>query len=270
VYQDGRVAPPRIEDLVEDAEHAGLFLDFDGTLSEIAPTPEDARAISGLRQVLERLAGRYAMVAVVSGRPARQVAGLVEADIRYYGLYGLEAVGSGTGSEPMVEALVASVLDAAMPEIERAAAYVPGARVEHKGVSAAVHYRAAPDPDSARRVLLERLGLVGDRHHLHVLEGKRVVELVAGPRPGKGAVIERVAREDRLAHVLFAGDDLADLDAFAAVDRLGEAGVSGLKVAVRSQETPDAMVEAADVVVEGPRGLLELLERMAGPATDVT
>jgi trehalose 6-phosphate phosphatase len=266
VYQDGHVAPPQIEDLAEDAEHTGLFLDFDGTLAEIAPTPEEARAISGLRPVLERLAGRFAVVAVVSGRPARQVAGLVEADIRYFGLYGLEqASGPGTGSVAPSEAVVT-----ALPEIERAAAYVPGARVEHKGESAAVHYRAAPDPGSARRVLLERLGRVADRHGLHVLEGKRVVELVSGPRPSKGEVIERVAREERLGHVLFAGDDLADLDAFAAVDRLGEAGVSGLKVAVRSQETPDAMVEAADVVVEGPRGLLELLERMAGPATDVT
>jgi trehalose 6-phosphate phosphatase len=264
VYQDGRVAPPRIEDLAEDPEHTGLFLDFDGTLAEIAPTPEEARAISGLRPVLERLAGRFAVVAVVSGRPARQVAGLVEADIRYYGLYGLEqASGPGTGSVAPSEAVVV-----ALPEIERAAAYVPGARVEHKGVSAAVHYRAAPDPGSARRVLLERLGRVADRHGLHVLEGKRVVELVAGPRPGKGEVIDRVAGEERLEHVLFAGDDLADLDAFAAVDRLAEAGVSGLKVAVRSRETPDALVEAADVVVEGPRGLLELLERMAGPATD--
>jgi trehalose 6-phosphate phosphatase len=266
VYQDGRVAPPRIEDLAEDAEHTGLFLDFDGTLAEIAPTPEEARAISGLGRVLERLAGRYAVVAVVSGRPARQVAGLVEASIRFYGLYGLEeASGPAPGSRSLSGAMVA-----ALPEIERAAAYFPGSRVEHKGVSAAVHYRGAADPDSARRVLLERLGRVAARHGLHVLEGKRVVELVAGPRPGKGEVIERVALEERLEHILFAGDDLADLDAFAAVDRLGERGVTGLRVAVRSEETPDALVEAADVVVEGPRGLLELLERMAGPPSDAT
>jgi trehalose 6-phosphate phosphatase len=83
-------------------------------------------------------------------------------------------------------------------------------------------------------------------------------------------VIERVAGEERLEYVLFAGDDLADLDAFAAMDRLAEGGVTGLRVAVRSEETPDALIEAADVVVEGPRGLLELLERMAGPPSDAT
>jgi trehalose 6-phosphate phosphatase len=266
VYQDGGVAQPRIEDLAEDAEHTGLFLDFDGTLAEIAPTPEEARAISGLRSVLERLASRYALVAVVSGRPARQVAALVEAPIRFYGLYGLEeASGPAPGSQSLSKAVAA-----ALPEIERAAAYVPGSRVEHKGVSAAVHYRGAADPDSSRRVLLERLGGVAARNGLHVLEGKRVVELVAGPRPGKGGVIERVAGEERLEYVLFAGDDLADLDAFAAMDRLAEGGVTGLRVAVRSEETPDALIEAADMVVEGPRGLLELLERMAGPPSDAT
>jgi len=63
--------------------------------------------------------------------------------------------------------------------------------------------------------------------------------------------------------VLYAGDDHADLDAFAALDQLARGGLDTLKVAVRGPETPAALVEAADVVVEGPTGLVALLGQLA-------
>lgn len=244
--------PPTIEELAADPARTGLFLDFDGTLSEIAPTPEDARAIAGLGPVLDRLAARYGVVAVVTGRPSSQVAALIEAPIRIYGLYGTE--GDGRAQPEVTDAL---------REIERAAAYVPGARVERKGPFAAVHYRAAPDHEAARRILLERLGEVAARHGLAVIEGKRVVEVVGGAVPDKGLVVESVAVEEGLRRVLVAGDDLADLGAFAALDRLAPAGIAGLRVAVRSAEAPDRLLEDADLVVDGPRGLFELLDELA-------
>jgi trehalose 6-phosphate phosphatase len=250
VYQDSRVPPPTIDDLASDPATTGLFLDFDGTLSEIAPTPEDARAIAGLAPVLDRLNARYAMVAVVTGRPSSQVATLVEAPVRIYGLYGTEGDGRADPSE-------------ALREIERAAAYVPGTRVEPKGSFAAVHYRASPDHEAARRILLERLGDVAARHGLALIEGKRVVEVVGAVIPDKGLVVERVAVEEGLRRLLVAGDDLADLGAFAAVDRLAGAGIAGLKVAVRSAEAPDRLLEEADLVVDGPLGLFGLLEELA-------
>jgi trehalose 6-phosphate phosphatase len=253
VYQDTRVPPPTIEELASDPAGTGLFLDFDGTLSEIAPTPEDARAIAGLGPVLERLDGRYGVVAVVTGRPARQVAALIEAPVRIYGLYGTEDAGGGPSPDA----------PDALPEIERAAAYVPGARVERKGGFAAVHYRAAPDHEAARRILLERLAAVAARHGLAVIEGKRVVEVVGAAAPDKGLVVERVAVEKGLRRVLVAGDDLADLGAFAAVVRLAGAGVAGLRVAVRSAEAPQRLLDQADLVVDGPRGLFDLLEELA-------
>jgi trehalose 6-phosphate phosphatase len=255
VYQDSRVTPPGLRDLRDHPDRAGVFLDFDGTLSEIAPTPDDARAVDGVAPVLERLASRYRVVATISGRPATEVAALLGAPIRIFGLYGLE---DERGSVPDGEGRRAGI-ERALPAIERAAAYVPGATVERKGLSAAVHYRAASDPELARRVLLERLQGIAREHGLEVIEGKRVIELTAGPRPRKGEVLARVAREERLRHVLYAGDDLADLDAFGALDSLAEEGVGGIRVAVRSAETPEALIERADVVVEGPLALVDLL-----------
>jgi trehalose 6-phosphate phosphatase len=63
--------------------------------------------------------------------------------------------------------------------------------------------------------------------------------------------------------VLFAGDDLADVDAFVALDRLQSRGVMTLRVAVRGDETPSELLDAADVVVEGPRALVALLIALA-------
>ena len=258
VYQDEPVTPPDLDGFRDHADESGVFLDFDGTLSEIAPTPEAARPVEGVAPVLERLTSRYRVVAAISGRPAAEVVSLLGAGLRVFGLYGLEdEVGPAPGTEERRAAV-----QRALPAIERAAAYVPGARLERKGLSAAVHYRAASDPELARRVLLERLEGVAREHGLEVIEGKRVVELAPGPRPRKGEVVATVAREEALRYVLYAGDDLADLDAFSALDGLAAEGVGCVRVAVRSAETPDPLVERADLVVEGPPALLELLSEL--------
>jgi trehalose 6-phosphate phosphatase len=90
-----------------------------------------------------------------------------------------------------------------------------------------------------------------------------VLEVVPPDRPMKGAAVERLAREAGLAAVLYAGDDVADLDAFAALDRLAGQGVAAVRVAVAGPETPGELLRRADVVVEGPAGLVELLGELA-------
>jgi trehalose 6-phosphate phosphatase len=231
-------------------ERAGVFLDFDGTLSEIVRRPEEASAVRGAREVLERLSGRFAVVAFVTGRPADEVRARLDVEaVHVFGLYGME-------EEP------ASSFDPdVLPAVEAVAATIPGAWVERKAGSLAVHFREAPDPEGAERHLAEALGAIAAEHVLQVLPGKRVLE-VTGGRPSKGAVVDRVARGRSLAAVLYAGDDVADLDAFDALDRLGP-GVSTLRVAVRGAETPQGLLDRADVVVDGPAGLVGLLERLA-------
>jgi trehalose 6-phosphate phosphatase len=237
---------------------AGVLVDFDGTLSEIAPTPEEARPVTGSAEVLELLARAFRVVAVISGRRAGEVAGLLgrPAGVRCFGLYGLED--EHGPADPAAAGLIERV-EGLLPEVHRAAARVPGARVEPKGLQVAVHYRGAANAESARRALAERLGVVASRAGLRVLQGKKVMELAPDGGPTKGHVVERLARDHGLRAVLYAGDDVADREAFEAVDRLREAGVQGVKVAVRSDETPEDLVAAADVVVAGPAGLVELL-----------
>jgi trehalose 6-phosphate phosphatase len=92
-----------------------------------------------------------------------------------------------------------------------------------------------------------------------LMEGKMVLELVPADRPMKGGAVERLARERGLDAVLFAGDDVADIDAFEALDRLSDEGMLTLRVAVRGPETPEELVGRADLAVDGPGGLVELL-----------
>jgi trehalose 6-phosphate phosphatase len=185
---------------------------------------------------------------------------MLGADVKYVGLYGRDR-----GSEPAPTGAFLSII----PEVVAAASGVQGAEVEEKGPHVAVHYRAASDPVAARRTLIRLLSPLAERAGCRILEGKRVVEIQPEDAPSKGQAVERLVREGGLGMVLYAGDDLGDMSAFAALDRLAPEGVEGIKVAVRTTETPDEVVSTGDLVVDGPRALVALLAKVADAAASV-
>jgi len=230
-----------------------FLLDFDGTLADIVARPELAAPVEGVRHVLEDLVGRYRLVGILTGRRAAEVERHLAAveGLRFFGLYGLEGV--------EVPPLDPATLEAA----REAATVVPEAWVEDKGGSVAVHYRQAPDPASAREALVEPLADVAASARLELIEGKMVIELVPPGRPLKGGALERLRAEHGLEAILYAGDDLADVDAFDALDRLRAEGLLAIKVAVRGDETPTELIASADLVADLPSGLVELLRSLA-------
>ena len=228
---------------------AGILLDFDGTLSPIVARPELAQIREGARRSLARLVSRYPLVAIISGRTDAELAALVDVQgVRLVGMYGMGDPGE----------LPAGLAEA----VAELSAGVAGARIEPKGSSIAVHLRGAADPDAAEQALREPLAEIGRIHGFEVIPGKRVMELVREGRPMKEGAVETLVVGERLDAALFAGDDLADLRAFAALDRLAERGVLTVKIAVRGPETPQALTGAADIVVDGPAGLVILLDRL--------
>ncbi len=238
-----------IERFRERPSRSAIFLDFDGTLSEIVARPELATAHPGTARVLDDLVRAYATVAVISGRPTEEVRRLVgPAAVKVFGLYGLE-------DAPDVD-------QAVKRRAEDVARAVPGAWVEDKGASIAVHFRATADPVKAEAELGPPLTALAGEAGLVILRGKLVLELVPANTPGKGVVVRREATRERIERCLFAGDDVADLDAFDAMDDLRIEGKDTVKVAVRSAGTPSRLLHAADVVVEGPAGLGGLLSRL--------
>lgn len=245
-----RAAIDRVaQELAARAPRAGIFLDVDGTLAPIVARPELARILPEIGPTLARVAGRLEVVAVISGRPSAQVRELVDVDgVVIVGTHGLE-------DEPPMSAEI-------LEEIEAAAAAV-GAWVEPKGAAAAVHFRALEDPEAAEAASTAPLTAIAAARDLEIVPGKRILELTPAGRPRKGGAVERITRERGLEAVLFAGDDVGDLDAFAALARLRANGLWTCGVAARGDDTPPDVVAAADVVVDGPLGIAKLLASIA-------
>lgn len=261
----------RLAAVVRAAASTVVGLDFDGTLSPIVDDPERARIHPDAPGVLVDLASRVRAIAVVTGRPARQVLALGGLDgvgdtigesgheLRIFGQYGNERWTSRNRRivSPRPPHGLASFLRE-LPSVLRQAGE-EGAYVEHKGLAVAVHTRRLDDPEAAFHRLLPRLSEVAKAHDLALEPGRNVIEIRA-PGTHKGHVVEELARDLDAGGFLFIGDDLGDVDAFEAVRGLREQGMPTLLVCSGSDEQR-ALVALSDVVVDGPDGVLDLLRR---------
>ncbi|MFF5426998.1 MULTISPECIES: trehalose-phosphatase [unclassified Streptomyces] len=255
--------------LLARPEQAVVALDFDGTLAEIVPDPEQARAHPGAVAALAALAPRIASVVVVTGRPAGVAvryggfAGVAGLDrLVVLGHYGAErwdaATGTVTAAAPHPG--VAAVRAELPGFLDRHGAW-PGVWIEEKGRAVAVHTRRAVDPEGAFEALKGPLGDLAARHGLVLEPGRMVLEL-RPPGMDKGVALASYLRETDAGSVLYAGDDLGDLPAFAAVEKLRADGVPGVLVCSGSSEVP-ALADRADLAVPGPSGVVEFLTDLA-------
>ncbi|WP_440558104.1 trehalose-phosphatase [Streptomyces sp. SCPE 10] len=248
---------------------AVIGLDFDGTLAPIVADPEQARAHPDAVPVLAALAPKVAQVAVITGRPAgvavrhggfAGVPGLAHLTVLgHYGAERWDAV-TGTVSAPAPHPGVAAVRAELPGVLDRAGAW-QGTWIEEKGRAVAVHTRRAADPEAAFEALRGPLTDLATRHGLIVEPGRMVLEL-RPPGMDKGVALSEYVRETGAESVLYAGDDLGDLPAFAAIDKLRSEGLPGLLVCSGSSEVSE-LAERADLVVDGPEGVVRLLGALA-------
>ncbi|GAA3002429.1 trehalose-phosphatase [Streptomyces fulvorobeus] len=253
-------------------DRAVVALDFDGTLADIVPDPEQARAHPGAVAALAALAPRVASVAVITGRPADVAvryggfAGVPGLDrlvvLGHYGAERWDAV-SGTVHAPAPHPGVAAVR-AALPGVLHGLDAWHGSWVEEKGQAVAVHTRRADDPQAVFDALRAPLGRLAAEHGLIVEPGRLVLEL-RPPGMDKGVALAEYVRETDAESVLYAGDDLGDLAAFAAVEKLrteGPDGIPGLLVCSGGAEVPE-LAERADLLVPGPSDVVAFLSALA-------
>lgn len=244
--------------LLDDPDRTAILCDFDGTLAPIQEDPATVEPVAGVPELLRDLSERFGVVAVVSGRPASYLAKVLGPDLRLSGLYGLESVEPGTGGR--VESLPGvarwGAVIAAEADVLEAAAPV-GVLVERKGSAVTVHHRTAPEHAAwvhdAVQASAERTGL-------EVHPAKQSFELRPPVPVDKGAVVAALAADCVAACYL--GDDVGDLPAFAALDALARTGTAVVKVLVDSDEAAPELRSAADVVVPGPAGAVDLLRRL--------
>ncbi|MGH2936302.1 MAG: trehalose-phosphatase [Gaiellaceae bacterium] len=232
-----------LEELAADPGRAALFLDFDGVLAPIVPRPDDAAAPPETRRELARLAARYALVSVISGRSGDDVR-------RRIGIEAVVCIGShGLDVEPEAQSW--------RPRIKAFALETGWPDTELKDLTVAFHFRNTDDEETATRDL-ERVAERARAEGLRARFGRKVLEVLPPLDTNKGTAVRRLVEDSGVRRALVAGDDTTDVDAFHAVDGLELA----VRVAVATDESPAALRKGADVVVGTTGEFLELLRTL--------
>ncbi|MFI8084287.1 trehalose-phosphatase [Kitasatospora sp. NPDC086009] len=262
-----------LEAILRAPREAVVALDFDGTLAPIVADPSRARAHPGAAGALAELAPRVGAIVVVTGRPAAlavEYGGFGDVDgVVVLGHYGAERWEGGELTAPPAHPGVArarAALDGVLARVGAPA----GTWVEDKGRSLAVHTRRTEAPEEAFELLRAPVEALAAEHGLVVEPGRLVLEL-RPPGVDKGAALTGFLRERAARAVLYAGDDLGDVAAFAAVEKLRGEGLAGLLVCsgtVDGDAPVRELADRADLVVAGPAGVVGLLTALGAALGD--
>ena len=245
-----------VVDRIAAAEPALVIVDYDGTLAPIVVDPEGAVPFPAAPAALRDLVATGVHVAVVSGRPVDYLLRHVAVEgVELVGQYGLERSIDGRAvADPRAEPWAASVR-AAGAELDSA---LPALYIERKAaIAVTVHWRAVGEFGADDLTAIDD---IARRHGLAVHESRKARELRPPIDVDKGDAVEQLLAAHHPAGAIFAGDDFGDLAAFAALDAAAERGAARavVKVGVLSPEAPPELVEAADLLVDGPAGVVAL------------
>ena len=255
------------------AGRLAIFSDIDGTISPIAPQPDAAFVLPDAVDALARISAAGVTVVLVTGRAAadaRSMVGLVQ--LSYAGNHGFELLSDGRHLvRPDVEA-ASQAIGAAVVEIEKlvSEAGLLGILFEDKRYTGSVHYRLAPNPEDARTRLLPILRAVAEDRGLRLTEGRLVYEIRPSIVMNKGVFVAEFLAIDPHATAVFLGDDITDVDGFGAIQSARASGalLSGLNVGVTAAESPQQVIDEADVVVTGTAEMAKALKLFADELTE--
>jgi trehalose 6-phosphate phosphatase len=210
--------PPPYPDLAT----ASLFFDFDGTLVDLAPTPDGVVVDDALGNRLSRLSrATDGRVAIVTGRSIAQIDALMGHHAQGLAVAGSHGAERRTSREGHVRPERSEELESAAAELKAFAA-LEGLLFEAKSLGVTLHYRQCPEREDEAVAMAEQ---VAARFGLHANRGKMMVEVRL---PGdKGKAIATLMSDAALHGTTpwFFGDDLTDEDGFVAATQLGGAGV---------------------------------------------
>ena len=243
--------------LLAQPEDAAIIIDYDGTLSPIVDDPTQALPLEGVPELLDELTRRYGRVAVVSGRPLAFLLDVLPHSLILTGLYGLEALSGDRRFDHPQGGAWREVIDdvASLGEVRGPA----GMLVERKGLSLTLHFRTHPEIEPA---VHEWADTQAARSGLRCRPARMSYELHPPIDVDKGTAVRNIA--NGVHTLMYVGDDVGDLSAFAELDRLADEGRETLRVAVRSDESAAELLDRADLVVDGPAGVRDLLRALAG------
>ena len=230
--------------ILEVLQHrpSGFFSDFDGVLSEIAPTPSAAVAYPGDDRALLAIAAHVDAAGIITGRAVDDVARMLPIDsLTVVGNHGLEWWELGDRRDHPAGVAAIQAIGEVMAEAKRQlAAQIDISRLvwENKRLSSTIHFRNAPDPAAVEQLLLPIVQPLADAHNLRCTFGKMIIEFRPQAHVTKGTALAELA--DR--SVVFVGDDVTDVDGFRTLHELRTQGLETLAIGV---VTPDAHPDVA-------------------------
>jgi trehalose 6-phosphate phosphatase len=251
-------------DLIKEAlkrSPFGLITDVDGTLSEIAPTPQEARVSPLCRRYLEVLCNHLALVAAISGRPVEQVRDMIGVRrMVYVGNHGLERWTGNHTELPNNTRDYLGVVKSVIKELTPLRSMV-GVSIENKGPTITIHYRLSSEPQVVEREILDSVKTLAQAKDLRVIMGKMAINLLPPVEIDKGSATLDLMKEYSLQGGLYLGDDLTDLDAFRALHTAGrDLNFHGLAIGILSPEMPEELVRETDFTLNGVRDVGRFLK----------
>jgi len=231
-----------------------IFLDFDGTLAPLAPTPRAARLPEATRVIVRRLArAPGCRVVVISGRALKDLRAQVNVPgIVYAGNHGLEIQGPGMRWQYPLPVAYRRLQGQVRRDLAARVRPIPGVLIEDKGLTFSIHYRLVRPRDQAtvRRAVLSVVRQPMARGEIRLTSGKKVIEIRPAVAWHKGTAVrwlmdkQRCIPGSRQAYAVYIGDDRTDEDAFRAVGSAGltiRVGRSRASAASYALKTPAAV-----------------------------
>lgn len=251
-----------------DQVPSGLFTDIDGTISPMAPRPDEAFVEPAARQALIVIQRHLAMTGIVTGRALDVAQGLVQVPaLSYVGNHGLEWNIDGRHEDNPAALAARDGLRQALTEIGAAAERLEladGLILEDKRLSATVHYRQTPNPERFLEEMLPVLVHAAGTHHLQLVPGRMIMELRPSTGISKGTALRDIIDHNGLKGVVFSGDDISDVEGFEILAGMREAGtIAALIIGVVGPDTPVQVREASDVQVASPTEMSAVLTAIA-------
>lgn len=237
----------------------GVITDVDGTISPIVSEPDAAAVTPLARSLLAALREHVTVVAAVSGRAAPDIYERIGLDgLVYVGNHGMERWRDGAAQIDEQIRLYRSNIESALEQLR--ALTMQGLFIEDKVATLTLHYRNTADPDAAAETLTPIVQATADANGLRLVQGRRVFELRPPVEIHKGTAFQSLITEYALDGAVYIGDDTTDVDALHAARQLRERGSHfTLGIGVQDAGTPQEVLEAADISVEGVAGVESLL-----------
>lgn len=243
-------------------ENFGLFLDFDGTLSEIVDVPDDAKFYKNNGAILKELS-TYFPITIVSGRSVESLLQRIDIpSLQFVGNHGMEILKDGeivlpSAAKPFLEN-VANAYQSLKIKISDEKVFL-----ENKKITISVHYRNVADPELTKKELTPIVEKIAKDNELDVFAGRMIFELRPPIEIHKGTAFEELVKSEKMTAAMMIGDDVTDTHAFIAARKLRLANeCDAFSLAVIDEETAPEVIEKADYTLEGVEGANQFLSSL--------